>query len=355
MASGTKIKTRILIISDTHGARPYPRLDPEQDTDDELREASVNNKVHRIPTAFRDPLPEADVVLHCGDLTKRSTPPEYRETFAMLREIRAPLKIVIAGNHDMALDKPFWSEHQTYLRLPNDPDLNFPTEALQIIQEAKADGVRYIEEGLHTFDLNNGARLRIYASQWTPEYGGWGFQYGEDGHSFDIPSDVDVAMTHGPPRGVLDYAGRDGVRAGCNWLFEAVHKAKPKIHCFGHIHEAWGAYLARWKEGEGITGRVKETVDEENSRFIKKLKNLRPSYVDNEKARDEKLQALKQICKDRGVLVDLTEGENKIEVGKQTLFVNAAIMDMGYRPTQCPWIIDVDLRSAHGSSMLAYK
>lgn len=95
MASSTT-RTRLLIISDTHG---HALLDPAHDG----TEAS-----HQY--GFRRPLPPADIALHCGDLTLRSTPKELETTLNLMREIDAPLKLVIPGNHDMSLDLKFWEE-----------------------------------------------------------------------------------------------------------------------------------------------------------------------------------------------------------------------------------------------------
>lgn len=330
-----KVKTRLLIISDTHGVQPQRSQSSGKDTDDELSQPDIT----RVATGFRDPLPEADVVLHCGDLTKRGQPVELQETFSMLRQCRAPLKLVIAGNHDLSLDPEFWASSMS-ARFWGE---NIPKESWQIIKDAEADGVRYLDEGVYTFDLDNCARLKIFASQWTPTYGSWAFQYSSyESHNFDIPAGVDVAMTHGPPQGVLDFSGMGGVHAGCESLIRSVRQSRPKVHCFGHIHEAWGAYLAQWKnEGEGSAA-----IDKESSRQIVKAAGLKPLPMDGWETARRKVARLKDISKQRGYHVDLTAGSNRLEEDKQTLFVNAAIMDIKYRPVQCPWIVDIDLPKA---------
>ena len=304
--SSPTVKTRILIISDTHGAKPQPA---GQDA------ASA--------VGFRDPLPEADVVLHCGDLTVWGSPAEYSRTFDMLRAIRAPLKLVIAGNHDTSLDEPFW-------RKQKNADPTYTAKVHEIINDARQDNVKYLTEGEYTFDLENGAKLRVYASQFTPKYEEWGFQY-VGKHDFDIPAGVDIAMTHGPPKRVLDYVPFSNSDAGCEHLFAAVHAAKPMIHCFGHIHEGWGAYLARWKEDSGQPATRELAVDETASKTLQNLDSLSSSA------------AASELVKQRGVRVDLTQGDDRLVKGDQTLFVNAAIMDVQYDPVQLPWIIDVDL------------
>lgn len=54
-----------------------------------------------------------------------------------------------------------------------------------------------------------------------------------------IPNDTDVLITHGPPFGILD-KNTDNENCGCEELLLAINRIKPKIHIFGHIHEAYG-------------------------------------------------------------------------------------------------------------------
>jgi predicted phosphodiesterase len=50
----------------------------------------------------------------------------------------------------------------------------------------------------------------------------------------DLPSDVDVLVTHGAPLGILDK------NFGCSILRKLVDTAQPKIHFFGHAHVCGG-------------------------------------------------------------------------------------------------------------------
>lgn len=338
MASSERIKTRILIISDTHAAVPRPHPPEGQTVDDEFNSSAFN--VQWTPSGFRDPLPEADVVLHCGDLTKRSEPVEFEATFAMLRRLKAPLKLVIPGNHDGALDRGWWSMWQQPRR---DPHMEIPGAVERIVEAARQDGVRYLAEGDYTFNLANGARLRVYASPWTPEYGTWGFQY-DNGHDFSIPSGVDIAMTHGPPQGVLDETSWGGTRAGCDHLFRAVYRSKPRVHCFGHIHESWGAYLATWKTAENqYDVTTASAIDAGQSKFIEEPIPRGYRFPKDPEAQQADVERFKQRARDRAILVDVSDGENKVQENEQTLFVNAAIMNISYRPLQCPWLLNIDL------------
>lgn len=84
--------------------------------------------------------------------------------------------------------------------------------------EAAEKGIRFLQEGTHIFTLENGARLKVYASPYTPcslgEEPTWGFQYRRgDGHHFAIDEGTDIAVTHGPPRGIYStWTPRKSVR-----------------------------------------------------------------------------------------------------------------------------------------------
>ncbi|KHN96496.1 ser/Thr protein phosphatase family protein [Metarhizium album ARSEF 1941] len=328
------IKTRILVISDTHAARPHAAPAP-----DEFDAADLV----RVVTGYRDPLPPADLVLHCGDLTRRSSVPEYETTFSVLRSLDAPLKLVIAGNHDLSLDPACDSPESRAVRA--------------VARDAQRDGVEYLTEGTYDFALENGASVSVYASQYTPAYGGWAFQY-PGRHEFAIPPGVDVAMTHGPPYGVLDEAGLSGAlghpphHAGCGHLFEAVARARPRIHCFGHIHEGWGAYRGTWLHrdapGSAASRPTEECVmDGAASGPIQTLDGLRPMCAADNRGRSaEARQRLAHLSNQRGCYIDWTYEKAHVDPGRQTLFLNASVMDIRYRPSQLPWIVDLDLPSA---------
>ena len=51
-----------------------------------------------------------------------------------------------------------------------------------------------------------------------------------------------------------------------------------------------------------------------------------------------------RVVRERGVFVDLSEGGGEgLRRGEETVFVNAAIMDVGYKPVNAPWVVDLDL------------
>lgn len=315
------VKTQVLILSDTHG-----------------KDFAV------------DGLPTCDVVIHCGDLTDGSKLQEFRTTLHNLNLIEAPLKLVIAGNHDFTMDLPAFERKVADASQPLDPELvareyGIPGQAKKLFDDGKDAGIIFLDEGTHHFTLANGAQLSVYASPYTPSMGQWGFQYHPNkGHDFKISKGIDVAITHGPPRGIMDYTyGKE--RAGCSDLFTAISNARPRVHCFGHIHEGWGARLVTWKDGiEQPTHFT--AIDNDRSPVIEKLAGLRAGKFDSEEDIAVKKAKLERSEKERCFKTDCgTDGDHEVEHGKQTLFVNASI-EGAEEFEQRPWLIGIDLPKA---------
>jgi hypothetical protein len=51
-----------------------------------------------------------------------------------------------------------------------------------------------------------------------------------------------------------------------------------------------------------------------------------------------------QMLEHRSAYLDLSDSsQSGLKFGEETLFVNAAIVDRGYRPVNAPWVVDLDL------------
>lgn len=172
-------------------------------------------------------LPDGDVLVVAGDLTNIGSPAEWREQCDWIADQMHPTKIVIAGNHDFAARKVTWEEMLANWRIDYLLD-----------RELEVDGVRF------------------YGSPWTPIFGAWSFM-GTRGFLRAtwgrIPEGLDVLITHGPPRSVLDgvydpLTMENDDHVGCPDLdLRLIHLGNrgPRHHIFGHIHE-WG--------GESVAG-----------------------------------------------------------------------------------------------------
>jgi hypothetical protein len=343
------IGTRLLIISDTHGE------------------------------AFPDPKIPVDVAIHCGDLTEESKLEEYAKTLKLLQDIQAPLKLAIAGNHDFSLDTEAFQRILQSSALSSQDD-EAVVSAYGTYGQAEsmfaASGVTLLSEGTHSFILENGAKLTLHASPYTPsKSAGWGLQYipkpvtdaspdaslsssrtqgyPDDGHVWAVPETIDVAITHSPPHGLLDRT-QDAIRGGAHGLFAAVERARPRLHCFGHIHEGWGAKLVAWRNSNNdlpstIAGHSDITperqnpashlthIDNDASKLIESLATLKPGRFDADEAKEEKRVKAERLRAERMC-------EARCEDGK-TLFVNASIQGDG-EELQLPWIVQMDLPKA---------
>ncbi|KAG8530163.1 uncharacterized protein KY384_005646 [Bacidia gigantensis] len=324
-ASPGLVKTRFFIISDTHG--------------DDFR-------------AQDGPIPQADVAIHCGDLTEESKLDEFRTALKSFAAVQAPLKLIIAGNHDFTLDTPAFKEKVATAQSSLEPDLVKKIygdygEARQLIEDARSARIVFLDEGEHYFTLANGATLTVYASPFTPSLSDWGFQFHpNDGHNFSIRPGVDLVMTHGPPRGIMDYTDSKQ-RAGSTDLFEAVARARPRLHCFGHIHEGWGAKKVAWRKEPTEKPSHFTDIDGAGTKVVETLKGLRAGKFDSEDVKKEKDERDLGLRRQGCISTSHCAGdEAPLRFGEETLFVNAAIQSTEECSLQLPWVVDIELPAA---------
>jgi predicted phosphodiesterase len=165
-----------------------------------------------------DPLPDADAVLHAGDLTGRGSLSELADFMAWFAALPHRHKVVIAGNHDFAFERK-------------------PVEAVAMVPP----GVTYLQDGGTEIE-----GLKIWGSPWQPWFMDWAFNLERGSRLAEkwalIPDDVDVLITHGPPQGILDRtADNPPEAAGCEALADRLGALQRlRLHLFGHIHEAYG-------------------------------------------------------------------------------------------------------------------
>ncbi|KAH7255833.1 Metallo-dependent phosphatase-like protein [Fusarium redolens] len=165
-------------------------------------------------------LPFGDILIHAGDLTQSGTLRELEATIAWLNSQPHTHKIIIAGNHDILLDKGCDRR-----------------EGDAVIEEAINWGdCIYLQNETTTITCSNGRSLKIYGSPLSPRYGNWSFQYprSQDVWSGTTPNDIDVLVTHGPPFAHLD------LNLGCYYLLQELWRIRPLLHVFGHAHEGYG-------------------------------------------------------------------------------------------------------------------
>ena len=169
---------------------------------------------------FYPKLDGGDLLIVAGDLTARDLPYERHRFLQWFFEQNYRKKIWIAGNHDNSLI-----------------GLKFTLTRL--------DSVEYLCDSGTEFE-----GLKIWGVPWTPRFIGMNphcmaFTYDNETWFYDekimkIPHDIDILISHGPAKNCLDrtdegkFVGSTAIEA----YLKYVHR--PKLHVFGHIHEAYG-------------------------------------------------------------------------------------------------------------------
>ena len=157
---------RILHLSDTHG---------------------LHHLIHDLP--------EADVIVHSGDISHNGTESEVLDFLNWFIGLPYPHKIFVTGNHDLCL----W-DAEAIEDLP--ANVYFLQDSGCEISGVKFFGLAY----------NHPEEL--------------------------IPDDTDIVVTHEPPVMILDKS------VGTHWgnapLRKRVMAIKPRYHLFGHAHDSFG-------------------------------------------------------------------------------------------------------------------
>lgn len=162
-----------------------------------------------------------DILTVSGDLTMRGNLAELSLFRQWLVKQPAKYKVVIAGNHDFCLE-----------------DSKSKLEAETILG---GDGIIYLRD-----QKTEVMGLKIWGTPWQPWFHNWAFNLSRGDEIRKkwsmIPRGLDLLLVHGPPFGYGDMTLR-GERVGCQDLLDALKTVKPKVTCFGHIHEDVGEWL----------------------------------------------------------------------------------------------------------------
>jgi len=162
---------------------------------------------------------DIDLVIHSGDAGNYRDPyindPEIRDFANWYAALPIMYKIYVAGNHDSAVENLLWTK--------------------EIFDKL---GINYLFND--SIDIMG---LQIWGSPHTPQFGNWSFmknrsKIGKVWNS--IPEDTDIVVTHGPAKGILDTTiNRDHSieHVGDSALNKRILKLKPRLFCFGHIHD----------------------------------------------------------------------------------------------------------------------
>jgi Icc-related predicted phosphoesterase len=194
-------------------------------------------------------VPPGDILIHAGDLTVDGGIPEIQEQVDWLASLPHKEIIVISGNHDTYLDprtRPSLREDQRIgsINWGRIHYLQHRRLSLTITVASKdGDGEETVDSRTHLLaQQTRHRRLTVYGAPQIPACGPMNvhaFQYlrGRDAWSETVPEDVDILITHTPPKYHADLPLPSGM--GCEHLAAEVKRVKPTLHVFGHVH--WGA------------------------------------------------------------------------------------------------------------------
>lgn len=185
--------------------------------------AIVISDTHSCHRRFQ--VPEADVLIHCGDISAHGTKGELIDFNVWLGDQPVKHAVVIAGNHDHDIRKLG------------------PEKAQRILSNA-----HYLQDSSITIE-----GIKFYGSPWTPDFFPQHWVFNQPRRSETtiqrwaaIPDDAEVLITHGPPHKILDVCPDidppfHPVNVGCYDLRQRI-KQLPLLrwHFFGHVHEARG-------------------------------------------------------------------------------------------------------------------
>ncbi|KIX02840.1 uncharacterized protein Z518_08783 [Rhinocladiella mackenziei CBS 650.93] len=210
-----KIPIRVVCISDTHSQIP--------------------------PTA----IPKGDLLIHSGDLTNTGSLSSIQQAIDWLKTLQKPWHgssdgfrhiVVVAGNHDSYFDERSRSVHDR-------------KNSHRTLDWGK---VHYLQHSSITLPFPDDRQLRVYGAPQIPKCGGkdFAFQYnrGQDAWSGTIPEDVDVLVTHNPPKWHLDVPQSGGM--GDEYELREVWRVRPTLHAFGHVHTGYGTDVVWWDDSQ---------------------------------------------------------------------------------------------------------
>lgn len=154
------------------------------------------------------------------------------------------------GNHDITLDPSFYSQYGLYFHNQNPQDTTKCQELLN-----RSPSILYLNHEVAEVSLASSTgphtTFRIFGSPFSPAKGMWAFGYSQSEASKrwdDIPLDVDIVLTHTPPKYHCDERN-DRVAAGCEYLRQALWRIRPRLAICGHVHEGRGAEIIQWDLG----------------------------------------------------------------------------------------------------------
>ena len=218
--------------------------------------------------------PPGDLLIHAGDHTTMGLSSELTSAAAWLRSLAARFThgvVAVAGNHDRPLDVETWPRAAPY----SQPGESWTTESMTRARSLFDDGC--IGDGrpgamrLLQHSATEVAGLKVFGSPYvglTPRrqamecdnplrHEGFLRDHARLTELYaEIPGGLDVLITHSPPLGILDSSVQYGgvpretpISIGSAALRDRLRAMRPadrpRLHIFGHEHDARGVICDR--------------------------------------------------------------------------------------------------------------
>ncbi len=207
-----------------------------------VRVVCISDTHNNIP----EHVPPGDLLIHAGDMTNDGSVAEIQKQIDWLASLPHKEIVVISGNHDTYLDprtRSSLSEEQRAGSLNWKRVHYLQHRALTLTIKFESNTTDAPSSRMPLLAEGRAQRqIRIYGAPQIPACGPMNvhaFQYprGRDAWSETVPEDIDILVTHAPPKYHMDLALPKGM--GCEHLLTEVKRVKPRLHVFGHVH--WGA------------------------------------------------------------------------------------------------------------------
>jgi len=215
-----------------------------------IRVVCISDTHSKIPPKS---LPKGDLLIHAGDLTNTGTLSSIQQSLDWLKTLQKPWPgssdgyrhiVVVAGNHDSYFDERSRSVH----------------DRKYVARKLDWGKIIYLEHNAVSLPFPGDRTLKVFGAPQIPKCGGkeFAFQYvrGQDAWSNTIPDDIDVLVTHNPPKWHLDIPENGGL--GDEFELKEVWRVKPTLHVFGHVHSGHGKENVWWDEGQRSFEKMRE-------------------------------------------------------------------------------------------------
>lgn len=219
-----------------------------------------------------------DLLIVAGDLTRSDDWEEHIIFCDWLSKQPYKKRIVIAGNHDndlidqsvgdytfSAFDKEAGTQksYATYLCDSGVNLILYDNEPKPLNQDCLD-----IKDLIRPYPRS----IKIWGSPWTKTFPGMNprckaFTVDTEEELAEkwalIPHDVDILVTHSPPQCGLDRTAR-GECVGSESLKKFIFTHQPRLHVFGHVHEAYG--MITHEELQRLNVMLCGSIDDELAR-----------------------------------------------------------------------------------------